>query len=169
MGRKSCAVIWRFGMNSYTVLTATKRWSDDATKRGNKVLNVSSLQFFRSVKCFIASSLWFFTQSYLCKENLCLTLHCYYFLNENHSWTLHHRYFLKPTSVYVSWNSGHFFFFFFLQENPPNKKVSMKTNTRAGHTHTGKTCCAATSREEVIIIFTELNSLVCTVLRCFIL
>jgi hypothetical protein len=28
---------------------------DEAMKQGNEVLNTSSLQFFRSVKCFIAS------------------------------------------------------------------------------------------------------------------
>jgi hypothetical protein len=36
--------------------------SDEAMKRGNKALNASSLLFLRSIKCFITSSLQFFTQ-----------------------------------------------------------------------------------------------------------
>jgi hypothetical protein len=35
---------------------------DEAMKRGNEALNASSLLFLRSVKCFIALSLQFFTQ-----------------------------------------------------------------------------------------------------------
>ncbi len=45
-----------FGMNSYSVDI------DEAMKRGNEALNASSLQFVRSVKRFIASSLRFYTQ-----------------------------------------------------------------------------------------------------------
>jgi hypothetical protein len=45
-----------FGMNSYSVDI------NEAMKRGNKALNVSSLQFLRSVKRFIASSLRLYTQ-----------------------------------------------------------------------------------------------------------
>jgi hypothetical protein len=45
-----------FGMHSYSVDI------DEAMKRGNKALKASSLQFLRSVKNFIASSLGFYTQ-----------------------------------------------------------------------------------------------------------
>jgi hypothetical protein len=45
-----------FSMNSYSVDI------DEAMKRGNEALNASSLQFLRSVKQFIASSLRFYTQ-----------------------------------------------------------------------------------------------------------
>jgi hypothetical protein len=45
-----------FGMNSYSVDI------DEAMKRGNEALNTSSLQFLRSFKRFIASSLRFYTQ-----------------------------------------------------------------------------------------------------------
>ncbi len=44
-----------FGINSYTVD------SDEAVKRANEALNASSLQFFRSIKRFIAFSQRFFT------------------------------------------------------------------------------------------------------------
>jgi hypothetical protein len=43
-------------MESYTVD------SDEAMKQGDEVINGSSLQFLRSVKRFIASSLQYFTQ-----------------------------------------------------------------------------------------------------------
>jgi hypothetical protein len=49
------------------------------------VLNASSLQYFRSVKRFIASLLRIFT--------LHLTLHHHYFFKQNYCWTLHHCYF----------------------------------------------------------------------------
>jgi hypothetical protein len=39
---------------------AMKWWSDEAMKQGDEVLNTSSLQFLSSVKHFIASSLQFF-------------------------------------------------------------------------------------------------------------
>jgi hypothetical protein len=45
-----------FYMNLYCVD------SDEAMKRGDKVFNGSSLQFLRSVKRFITSSLQYFTQ-----------------------------------------------------------------------------------------------------------
>jgi hypothetical protein len=50
--------------------------------QGDKALNASSVQHFRSVKSFIATD---FTQR--------LTLHCYYFLKEDHRLMLHRRYF----------------------------------------------------------------------------
>jgi hypothetical protein len=53
-------------------------------KRDNEALNASSLQYFRSVKRFIATT---FTPR--------LTLHCRYFFKEDHRLTLNHRYFLK--------------------------------------------------------------------------
>jgi hypothetical protein len=45
-----------FYMNSYSVD------SNKAMERGDEALNASSLQFLRSIKRFIASSLLFFTQ-----------------------------------------------------------------------------------------------------------
>ncbi len=36
--------------------------SDEGMKRGDEALNASSLQFLSSVKGFIASSLWFFSE-----------------------------------------------------------------------------------------------------------
>jgi hypothetical protein len=45
-----------FCMNLYSVD------SEEAMKRGNEAFNGSSLQFLRSVKRFIASSLQYFTQ-----------------------------------------------------------------------------------------------------------
>jgi hypothetical protein len=53
-------------------------------KQGDEVLNGLSLQFFRSVKCFIVSLLQMFT--------LCLTLQPSYFFNKNHPLMLHYRY-----------------------------------------------------------------------------
>ncbi len=50
---------------THTEFTAMKRWSGEA-------LNASSLQIFRSGKCFIASLLWLFHRR--------LTLHLHYFL-----------------------------------------------------------------------------------------
>jgi hypothetical protein len=58
--------------------------SDEAMKRDDKALNASSLQYFRSVKRFIAAT---FTPR--------LTLHRRYFFKEIHRLTLHRRYFLK--------------------------------------------------------------------------
>jgi hypothetical protein len=49
--RKFCTVIWHFLYDPYSVD------SNEAMKRGDEVLNVSSLQFLRSVKRFIASLL----------------------------------------------------------------------------------------------------------------
>jgi hypothetical protein len=53
-------------------------------KRDNEALNASSLQYFRSVKRFIAAT---FTPH--------LMLHRRYFLKEDHRLTLHRRYFFK--------------------------------------------------------------------------
>jgi hypothetical protein len=62
--------------------------SDEAIKRGDKALNVSSLQFFRSIKCLIATifdsalnpSSFNASSPLLFKENHCLTLHRLYVL-----------------------------------------------------------------------------------------
>jgi hypothetical protein len=51
MCQKFCTVIWRFLYDPYGVD------SNEAMKQGDEVLNVSLLQFLRSVKRFIASLL----------------------------------------------------------------------------------------------------------------
>ncbi len=59
----------------------------EAMTQWSEAMNTSSLQFFRSVKCFIAS---IFTQQ--------LTLHQCYFLKENHPLTPHCCSFFKRDS-----------------------------------------------------------------------
>jgi hypothetical protein len=67
-------------------------------KRDDEALNTSSLQYFRSVKRFIATT---FTprltlhRRYFFKEDHRLTLYRRYFFKEIHRLTLQRRYFLK--------------------------------------------------------------------------
>ncbi len=75
-----------FCMNLYSVDR------DEMMKRGDKVLNASSLQFLRSIKPFIATIFYSgFNTSLLLvfKKNLHLILHCRYLLKEIHCLTLH--------------------------------------------------------------------------------
>jgi hypothetical protein len=71
---------------------------DEAMKRGDEVLNASSLQFLRSVKCFIDTifySALTASSPLLFKKTHHLMLHCRFFLKEIHHLSLHRRYFLK--------------------------------------------------------------------------
>jgi triacylglycerol esterase/lipase EstA (alpha/beta hydrolase family) len=67
-----------FSMNSDSVDNV------EAMKQGNEALNASSLQYFRSVKHFIATN---FTHQ--------LMLHGHSFFKEDHRLMLHRHFFLK--------------------------------------------------------------------------